>query len=107
MRVIGYWQINVLRCRPATLHPKHQTRFHFDSETDGFLLTRIQTGQDRVEHRRRSQHIKPPTRGLELFLYGKGMITHPNKGEFSVGVRNSEKIALCDPVMPVADSFHG
>jgi hypothetical protein len=27
--------------------------------------------------------------------------------ELSVGVRNSEKIALCDPVMPVADGFRG
>ena len=28
-------------------------------------------------------------------------------GEFPVSVRNSEKIALCDPVMPVTDSFRG
>jgi hypothetical protein len=27
--------------------------------------------------------------------------------EFPVTVRNSEKIALCDPVMPVTDSFRG
>ena len=27
--------------------------------------------------------------------------------EFPVSVRNSEKIALCDPVMPVIDSFRG
>ena len=31
----------------------------------------------------------------------------PACGEFPVSVRNSEKIALCDPVMPVTDSFRG
>jgi hypothetical protein len=41
------------------------------------------------------------------FLAAFGFAQRANNREFPVSVRNSEKIALCDPVMPVTDSFRG
>jgi hypothetical protein len=66
----GYRQTKVLRCCPTPRFiqkDKDKVRFHFDGETDSFLLARIQTGQDggvmsRVYRRRPPQ----PPLGLNI-----------------------------------------
>ena len=48
----------------------------------------------------------PKNKLARLLAYVSGLVNQKLR-EFPVSVRNSEKIALCDPVMPVTDSFRG